>query len=189
VHGPPLGSRPHEPLRHVAVGAQTLAAPQVALQVAPPQVYGKHEVAAGVAQFPAPSHDDWGVNVVVPAGHFASPHFVPDVYFWQAPATQRPFVPQVVAPWSTQIALGSMTPVGTFVQVPIESGSAHDLHEALQAVAQQTPCWQKPEAQSAAAVHGAGIGFLPHELRVQTLGATQFAAVAQVSKHLVPLQA
>lgn len=81
VQGPPLGSRPHEPLMHVAVGAQMLAAPQVALQVAPPQVYGKHDVAAGVAQLPAPSQDDCAVNVVVPAGQVASLHFVPLVYF------------------------------------------------------------------------------------------------------------
>ena len=81
VQGPPLGSRPHEPLMHVAVGAQTLAAPQVPLQAAPPHVYGKHDVAAGVAQLPAPSHDDWAVDVVVPTGQVASLHFVPLVYF------------------------------------------------------------------------------------------------------------
>jgi hypothetical protein len=189
VQGPPLGSRPHEPLRHVAVGAQRLAVPQVALQAAPPQVYGKQEVGAGVAQLPAPSHDDWAVNVVIPAGHVASLHFVPGMYFWQAPATQRPFVPQVVAPWSRQIPFGSRLPVGTFVQVPGVPGSAHDLQEALQVVEQQTPCAQTPEPQSTSAVHGAAIGFLPQELRVQTLGATQFAAAEQVSKHFVPLQA
>lgn len=82
-----------------------------------------------------------------------------------------------------------MAPVGTLVQLPVVPGNAHDLQEALQVVKQQTPCAQMPEPQSPAAVHGAPGSFLPHELALQTLGATQFAAVEQVSKHLVPLQA
>lgn len=98
-------------------------------------------------------------------------------------------MPQLEASWSTQIPFGSMSFVGTLAQVPSIPFNAHDLHEALQVVPQQNPCAQIPEAQSPAAVHGAAMGFLPHELAVQTLGATQFAAVEQVSKHLVPLQA
>jgi hypothetical protein len=40
--GPPLGSRPHEPLMHVAFAAQSALALHVALQVAAPHAYGKH---------------------------------------------------------------------------------------------------------------------------------------------------
>ena len=98
-------------------------------------------------------------------------------------------MPQLGASWSTQIPFGSMAFVGTFVQAPAVPGNAHDLHEALQVVVQQTPCAQTPEPQSPAAVHGAPGSFLPHEFALQTLGATQFAAVAQVSKHWLPLQA
>jgi len=38
-------------------------------------------VAAGVTQVPAPSHADWRVSVVVPAGQLASAQGVPTPYF------------------------------------------------------------------------------------------------------------
>jgi hypothetical protein len=138
---------------------------------------------------PAPSQADWAVDVIVPAGHVASLHFVPAAYFWHAPAAQRPFVPQLAAPWSTQIAFGSTVPVGTFVHVPSLPGSAHDLHEALHVVEQQNPWAHTFDTHSAAAEHGAPFGFFPHELFVQTLGATQFVEAVQALKHFEPLHA
>jgi hypothetical protein len=146
-------------------------------------------VDAGVLHAPAPSHVDWPVNVVVDAGQVGALHDVPAAYFWQAPPAQRPFVPQLAAPWSTQIAFGSIVPVGTFVQTPSVPGRPHDLQEALHVVAQQKPCAHTLDAHSAAAEHGAPGTFLPHELPLQTLGATQFAFVVHAPKHLLPLQA
>jgi hypothetical protein len=61
-------------------------------------LYGKHCFTAGVTHLPAPSHVDWPVKFVVPAGQVASRHFVPAAYLWHAPAAQRPFVPQLAAP-------------------------------------------------------------------------------------------
>ena len=37
-------------------------------------------------------------------------------------------------------------------QVPLLPPSAHDMQVPVQALVQQTPCWQKPEAHSAAVV-------------------------------------
>jgi hypothetical protein len=99
-------------------------------------------------------------------------------------------VPQLPAPWSTQIPFGSSVPVATFVQTPLEVPRLHDLHEALQVVAQQTPCAHTLDAHSVPVEQGAPLSFLPHELPLQTLGATQFAVDVQALKHFVaPLQA
>jgi hypothetical protein len=141
----------------------------------------------GVTHLPAPSQIDCAVKV--PDAHVAPLHAIPAAYFWHAPAAQRPFVPQLAAPWSTQIAFGSTVPVGTFVHVPSLPASAHDLHEALHVVAQQNPCAHTFDVHSAAAEQGAPFGFFPHELFVQTLGETQFAEAVQALKHFEPLQA
>ena len=59
---------------------------------------------------------------------------------------RAPFVPQVVAPASLHWLSGS-APAGTATQVPTEPARLHALQVAAQAVAQQTPCAQKPELQ------------------------------------------
>jgi hypothetical protein len=188
-HGPPLGSRPHEPLMQVALLAQSALDVQVDLQTAAPQANGKHEVALGVTHFPAPSQDDWPVNMMPVAGHVGSAHFVLAAYFWHAPAAQRPFVPQLAAPWSRHMPFGSTMFVGTFVHWPSVPVRPHDLQAAVQVVAQQKPWAHTPVAHSVAAEHGAPLSFLPHELPLHTLGVEQFAVTVQASKHLVPLQA
>jgi hypothetical protein len=68
------------------------------LQTFVPQPNGKHDFAAGVVHVPAPSHVDPAVKLIVPAGHVEPLHAVPAAYFWQAPASQRPFVPHDVPP-------------------------------------------------------------------------------------------
>ena len=73
----PGGRRPHDPLSQTKVGAQSASAVQVDLQAATPQRNGKQEVAGGVTQAPAPSHDDAGVSVTPPAGQDAAAHDVP----------------------------------------------------------------------------------------------------------------
>ena len=72
--------------------------------------------------------------------------------------------------------------------MPIAPTSAQDLHAPAQAVAQQTPCAQKPDWHSPASEQDAPRIFLPHELPLQTLGATQLPSIAQALKHVLPLQ-
>jgi hypothetical protein len=56
--GPPLGSRPHDPLMQVALFAHIILTVHVALHAPTPHAYGKHDVAPGVTHLPAPSHVD-----------------------------------------------------------------------------------------------------------------------------------
>jgi hypothetical protein len=77
LQGEPAGRRPHEPLMQTLLPEQSAFAVHVFLQAAAPHVNGKHDVAVGVLHLPAPSHVDCAVNIVVPAGHVASLHFVP----------------------------------------------------------------------------------------------------------------
>ena len=72
---------------------------------------------------------------------------------------------------------------------PMLPDSAHDLHALVHAVAQHTPCAQLPEMHSARSEHNAPLGFLPHELPVQTLPGVQFASMVQLPKHRAPLHA
>jgi hypothetical protein len=129
------------------------------------------------------------VKVVVAAGQVEALHVVVALYFWQAPAAHRPLLPQLAAPWSTHRPVGSVAPVATLEQTPIVPGRAQDLHAALQAVAQQTPCAQTLEAHSTFEEQPAPGSFLPHELPLQTFGATQFVDTVQATKHFCPLQA
>jgi hypothetical protein len=96
---------------------------------------------------------------------------------------QVPSVPQVVAAATTQRASGSWLPAGTLVQVPASPLTAHDLQVPVHAVAQQTPCSQKPEPQSAAAAQVPPSGFFPQLMAVQTFPVVHSADVAQVPRH------
>ncbi len=124
----------------VAGVAQSLLAVQIDLQALAPQMNGKHDAAAGVAQVPLPSQVAPGVNVVPDIGQLAPAQAVPCGYFWQAPAWHLPSFPHEVAPLSVHRPAGSGRPVGTAVQSPIVPVIAHEKQEPLQAVAQQTPC-------------------------------------------------
>jgi hypothetical protein len=138
---------------------------------------------------PAPSQLDGPVNVLVAAAQVAFLHLVPAPYSWQVPATQRPLVPQLAAPLSMQVPVGSLEPVGTFAQVPSLPARLHDLQAELQTVAQHTPCAQTPDPHSVATEHGAPGCFFPQLFRVQTFGATQSVEVVHASKQREPLQA
>lgn len=70
-------------------------------------------------------------------------------------------------------------PAGTFEQLPSLPATAHDLQVPAHAVAQQTPCAQMLELQSAAAVQPAPFGFLPQLELTQALGETQSAVLVQ----------
>jgi hypothetical protein len=58
--------------------------------------------------------------------------------------------------------------------------SAQDMQVAVQALLQQTPCAQKPDAHAEAAVHSAPGGSLPQLLLTQELGETQSVLAEQV---------
>jgi hypothetical protein len=169
--------------------AQSASAMQATLQTFVPQLYGKHELAAGVTQAPLPSQVEPAVKFVVVVGQVEPLHSVPFAYFPQAPAWHLPFVPQLAAPWSWHMPAGSGEPFGTFVQAPSVPVSAHDWHAPVQALSQQTPWAQKVEAHSVPAEHEAPPVLRPQELPLQTLGARQFAPVGvQAPKHAEPLQ-
>jgi hypothetical protein len=174
-------------LLHTAGVAQSASAVQLFLHAAVPQRNGKQELAMGVTQVPAPSQAAPGVNVVVM--QVGSLHGVPFAYFWHAPASHFPSVPQLGAPWSMHVLAGSGAPAGTLVQIPIELDSAHDLQAPAHAVAQHTPWAQLPEAHSVPFEQKAPFVFLPHELPLQTLPGVQLASTVHAAKHFEPLQA
>jgi hypothetical protein len=95
--------------------------------------------------------------------------------------SQKPVVPQVVAPCATHWLAGSETPAGTAVQVPALPVSAHDMQVDPQAVVQQIPCAQIPVLHSVLPAQAAPVDFNPHDPPVQTAGARQSAFEVQVA--------
>jgi|SRR6185369_42102 len=96
-------------------------------------------------------------------------------------------MPQVEAPASVHWPSGSC-PAGTLLHVPAVAASAHDWQVPVQAVAQQTDCWQKPLAHSAETEQATPGGFLVQAPATQTLGATQSASAVHDPLHVVPPQ-
>ena len=94
-------------------------------------------------------------------------------------------MPQLGAPMSAHWLNGS-APAATAAQVPIVPVSAHDRQIPTHAVAQQTPCSQKPELHSAAAPQPAPTGFLPQLPAMQVFGLVQSAVVVQVVRQAPP---
>jgi hypothetical protein len=86
AHVLPRPLRPHEPIMQTAGAAQSPSAVHETLQTFVPQLYGKHELAAGVTQAPLPSQVELAVKFVVEAGHVEPLHSVAFAYFWQTPA-------------------------------------------------------------------------------------------------------
>jgi hypothetical protein len=165
---------------------QSAVLAQVVLQAPVPQTYGAHELVAGVAQVPLPSHAAAGVRIEPLQA--APAQGVPDAYFWQAPLPlQNPLVPQVVAPASLHWLSGSV-PAGTATQVPTEPVRLHALHVPAQAVAQQTPCVQKPELQVVPLVQAVPLDERPQLFVVvlQVALAAQSVLLAQVVLQAVP---
>ena len=122
-----------------------------------------------------------GVNVV--PEHDAARQVVPVTYSRQAPAPlQVPSVPQLAAPASVHWFSGSR-PMATLVQVPSVPAIAHDLHVAVQAVAQQIPWAQMLLAQSLFAVQVAPLGRLVHTPVEQMFGETQSVSALHVVLH------
>jgi len=73
--------------------------------------------------------------------------------------------------------------------MPIDVGSAHDLHALAQPLAQQTPWAQMPDVHSRPSAQNAPFSLRPHELSVQTLPLTQLASAVHARKQRAPLHA
>jgi len=142
-----------------------------------------HAVTVAATQVPVPLHDR-GDDSMDPL-QLGPAQAVPAEYLWQAPAPSQVLsVPQLGAPWSAHCdGTTGAWPAGMFEQVPSLPLSAHDLQALPQAVPQQTPCSQKPDAHSPVVAHGVPGGFLPQLIAVQTAGLTQSLPSAQLCRH------
>lgn len=94
---------------------------------------------------------------------------------------QAPVVPQLAAPVFVHVPVGSEPPAATDTHVPGAVEVAHDMHEAPQAVRQQTPCAQKPAAHSEPSLQAAPGDLSPHEPLTQIEGEAQSASAVQVA--------
>jgi hypothetical protein len=95
----------------------------------------------------------------------------------------EPSVPQVLGPESAHWFSGSVL-AGMAVQTPRVLVSAQDMQIPVQEPAQQTPCWQEPDAHSALAAQSAPMTFLPQIVPLQTLPFEQSALVAHAALHV-----
>jgi hypothetical protein len=98
-------------------------------------------------------------------------------------------LPQLAAPPSRQVPVGSGWPSGTLAQMPIDVGCAHDLHALAQPVAQQTPWAQLPDEHSRLSAQEAPFSLRPQELSVHALPARHCASVVHAVKQRAPLHA
>jgi hypothetical protein len=98
-----------------------------------------------------------------------------------------PFVPHDDGLCTVHVPAGSGALAATFTHWPMAPVIAHDLQAALQALEQQTPWAQNPDAHSLSLEQKAPMSFLPHELPTQVLGTTHWALVSQDEKQRVPL--
>ena len=159
-HGWPFCLGPHKPLTHAWVPSQSASVTQTLLHAPPTHWNGLQFCTPGARHVPSPSHVP-GVLRREPV-HEGAMHWVSAAYFSQPPKpSQVPVVPQLGAPWSLQAARGSGAPSSVGQHVPSRPGSAHETQPPPHATLQQTPSAQKPEAQSALAVHVAPFIFLP----------------------------
>ena len=107
--------------------------------------------------------------------HEATAHtVVPDQKRHAPLPSQAPSVPQVVREVAGQSLKGS-EPSATRMHSPFELGSAQERHTPLQSLSQQTPCEQKPLAQSPGIMQLAPMPALPSH----SPKALQFAPWAQ----------
>jgi len=140
-HPAPLSLRPHPPLMHELLGAQSWSAPHWPLHVVPLHANGLHmRVTPPTLQLPFPSHILAAVSIGgLVLGHDDARHCVPAGYFRQAPLPSHlPSLPQVAAPSTWHLRLGSPAPAATDVQVPRVAVSVQDTHAPSQAVSQHT---------------------------------------------------
>jgi hypothetical protein len=132
-------------------------------------------------QLPMPSQRP--ASITVEPAQVCPLQALPGEYSRHAPLPlQAPSVAQLVPPLSVHWFSGS-EPAGMAVQVPRVAASAHDMQVPVQRLAQHTPCWHKPEAQSPLAVQSTPARRLPHVVPLQTLAPLQLAVVVQAERH------
>ena len=119
-----------------------------------------------------------------PVGQVGAAHDVLAAYSAHAPLpSQRPFVPQLAAPWSEQRDNTSLVPAATLLQVPGDAVSAHDLQMPVHADSQQTPCSQKFERHSPFARQMAPFGLRPHDPFTHTAGGWHWLSIVHDGRH------
>jgi hypothetical protein len=140
------------------------------------------ELVVGVEQVPVPLQVAFGVSVE-PA-QVAPTQVVPEGYFWQAPLPlQRPLVPQVEAVWVAHWVAGTgARPPAIEVQVPTDPVTLQAVQVPVQALLQQKPLTQNPEAQRLAVAQAVPVGKPPQLIvvRLQLAGDVQSVFAAQV---------
>ena len=104
---------------------------------------------------------------------------------------QKPVWPQLAAPLSLQVPVGSVPPAATGAQVPAGplAEAAQDMQVPVQAVAQQTPWAQMPLAHSGPLAQAAPLDLRPHEPPLQVANGAQSALVVQVALQALAPQA
>jgi hypothetical protein len=180
-HALPSGLRPQLLALQTLPAVQSAPVEQVARQLEPPHTYGAQDCMAPGPQLPTPSQRP--ASVAVEPEHVGDAHAKPGAYRRQAPAPlQEPSVPQVDGPASAHWFKGSW-PAATGVHTPFVPAIAQELQMLVQALAQQTPCWQKPLAHSLVVVQSTPFTFLPQMVPLQTLPVVQSLLVAQDEAH------
>jgi hypothetical protein len=180
-----VGFLPQAPFTQTLGATQSVSAVHPTLQALVSQTYAPHDCGVVGWQVPVPLQVRAGVYVA--PVQLAGAQAVPLAYRRQAPPpSQRPSVPQLIAPLSAHWPSGS-SPAATSVQVPAEPASAHERQAPMHPDRQQTPCSQKPLAHSVVDAQAVPFVFLPQLPPLQTLGATQSALVAQVVRQLPPV--
>jgi hypothetical protein len=137
------------------------------------QICPAGHVAAWASQAPVALHSQRWRTLL--GSHVGVRHVVPAASRRQPPAPLQPLVHES----NRQVPVGSAPPEGTGRHEPGEPVRLQDMQTPEQAVAQQRPCAQKPEAHSSARLHSAPVGRFPHEPLSHVLPGTHWASVAQ----------
>jgi hypothetical protein len=133
-----------------------------------------------------PSHVE--IAVMLPFVQLASRHLIPLAYRRHAPAPlQVPSFPQLAAPMSLHVALGSAPPGATGLQMPIALAALHCWQTPLQRALQHTPWVQNALPHSASREQGPPSGSLPHIPSRQRLGATHSPSLMHEVPQRLPL--
>jgi hypothetical protein len=178
-HPAPSSLTPQLPLTQRPPGLQSPSFRQVSRQAPPAQAKGAQSITA-----PAP-HSPCPLQVLakrrrIPASQTGGPHSVPTGYSAQDPLpSQAPVWPQLWAPRSAHLPLGSAFPEAVRVQMPMEPIWLQEVHEPVHSPSQQTPSTQKPVPHSSALAQAAPTNFLPQLPPTQGRPSAHWAEVEQ----------
>lgn len=165
---------------------------QVSLQAVPPlHMYGPQvRVPPPTLQLPLPLQVLASVSVDMFAGQEGGTHWVPAGYFRQPLfPSHMPSLPQVSAPLTPHLPLGSFWPAATGKQVPGFALNVQDTHGPSHTLSQQTFLAEQtnPALHSLDCPHDAPFGLSPHDPLRQTAPSAQSPSAAQADRQaLVP---